>query len=130
MTILPMLMGCINSTVIFKQVEIIGTAIPQTDDTEGTLNLLAYHEQFGSGDLSYPFLEFARTERTSLDFEWTLEIPQTEGEGLAIRAWLDSDEDGNFCTPNGVLEYGGTHVFDQIDWIMEFEVTLNDPCAF
>ena len=130
MIIYAIFTGCINSTQVFQEVELIGSIIPQSDDENGSLQLIAYHAFYGSDELRYSFHEFARTERNALDFEWTLNIPQDEGDGLAIRAWLDTNEDGSFCTPEEDIEYGGTHVFDEIDWIMAFELTLDDPCAF
>lgn len=130
MMILALIAGCINSTQVLQEVELIGSVIPQSDDENASLQLIAYHAYYGSDDLRYPFHEFARTERATLDFEWTLKIPQNEGEGLAVRAWLDTNEDGIFCAPDEAIEYGGTHVFDEIDWVMEFELNLDDPCAF
>ena len=130
MILISLLMGCINDTSTFKQVEIVGSAIPQSSSETGTLNLIAYHAWYGEGDLEYPCHEFARTESTELTFEWTVDIPQEEGEGLAIRAWLDTNEDGDFCTPDNSDEYGGTVVFDSIDWLIEVDIELNDPCGF
>ena len=123
-------MGCINDTLVFKAVEISGTVTPQDPSDTGTLHLIAYHAWYGSDDLGYPFHEFDRTERLELDFEWRLEIPQEKGEGLAIRAWLDTDEDDAFCLPNTDNEYGGTVVFDAIDWQLEAEIVLDEACAF
>jgi hypothetical protein len=122
--------GCINDTSRFKQVDVVGTAIPFTDSDQGVLHVIAYHAQYGSGSLAYPFLEFDRTEFDDFEFEWSINVPQEEGEGLAIRAWLDTDGDGNFCSPDFREEYGGTVVFDDVDWVVEAEIPLTDPCDF
>lgn len=122
--------GCINDTTRFQQVDIVGTVIPFAESDQGVLQVIAYHAQYGAGSLAYPFLEFDRTEFDSVQFEWTINIPQEEGEGLAIRAWLDTDGDGNFCSPDFQEEYGGTVVVDNVDWIVDVVIPLTDPCDF
>jgi hypothetical protein len=122
--------GCINETIKFKRVDIVGTAIPHNDTDTGSLNIIAYHAQYGSGVLEYSFHEFSRTQSDSLEFDWNLDIPQKNGEGLALRAWLDRNDDGKFCTPDARDEHGGTTVIEEVDWIIEVDIELIDICDF
>jgi hypothetical protein len=74
------------------------------------------------GDLQHPLEEIEDFTSDSADFSHSFNYPAHMGEGLAIHAWLDTDGDETFCTPDARLDPGGLAYLTEIS---AGDVTLN-----
>ena len=74
---------------------------------EGTIYFRLFTLWAGEGDLRHPLGEIEDFQSDTADFTHTFEYPLHKGEGLAVHAWIDTDGDGVFCTPDFKQEPGG-----------------------
>ena len=125
--------GCINSVVNLKEITLTGT-VQQSDPsvtTDGKLYLTVLREWRGEGDLRYPMLPVTSIEVDGLGlYEWTFNINIDRDEGLALYGWLDSDQDGIFCSLDGDVERSGLTVLGSgpLDYVMNADLTLDSEC--
>jgi len=97
-------------------------SMPAGPVPEGTLHFRLYNLESLSGDLAHPLEEIEDFSSDTAAFTHTFEYPLHKGEGLAIHAWLDSDGDDVFCTPDSRLDPGGLAWMEETP---EGEATLN-----
>jgi hypothetical protein len=95
----------------------------------GTIHFRLYNLESGEGQLQHPLEEIEDFESDSANFTHTFEYPLHKGEGLAVHAWLDSDGDGIFCTPEKRTDPSGmSWVGDTPEGSIEMSITLSDNC--
>jgi hypothetical protein len=95
----------------------------------GTIHFRLYNLESGEGQLQHPLEEIEDFESDTANFTHTFEYPLHKGEGLAVHAWLDSDGDGVFCTPEKRTDPSGmSWVGDTPEGSIEMSITLSDNC--
>jgi hypothetical protein len=95
----------------------------------GTIHFRLYNLESGEGQLQHPLEEIEDFESDTANFTHTFEYPLHKGEGLAVHAWLDSDGDGIFCTPEKRTDPSGmSWVGDTPEGSIEMSITLSDNC--
>ena len=73
----------------------------------GVLHFRLFNLESLDGELRHPLQEIEDFDSDTANYSHTFEYPLHMGEGLAIHVWLDSDEDGVFCTPLARLDPSG-----------------------
>ena len=88
--------------------------------------LEAYPE---AGDLAHPLGEIEDFSTDSATFTHVFEYPLHKGTGLAIHAWVDTDGDDAFCTPNVRQDPGGLALTEETpSGEIDMTITLTDNC--
>ncbi len=88
----------------------------------GKLHFRIYVLESLEGDLQHPLEEIVDFESDTPEFTHSFDYPAHMGEGLALHAWLDTDGDGVFCTPDARLDPSGLGLTTDTP---EGDVTLN-----
>jgi hypothetical protein len=128
------LSACINDDLVLDEIELRGSIVvePDMSDMGGTIHLEFHHAFSGSGELEHPLglIERSELEPGARELDHTLLVPRDEGEGLVVYAWLDRDGDGILCGLEGdAAEPAGAITLDYPPYTLEFELTLDQPCA-
>ena len=106
---------------------------PNVLDPSGTVHLYTYNAYRGEGELRHPL--GAIEEKLQYDFgdgtiSHSFDYVPGSGDGFAVYAFLDTNEDGALCTPTERDEFSGFTVMDDepvgtVDVVIE----LNSACA-
>jgi hypothetical protein len=109
LSIAAILAGCSNApTENFRTITLNGNVMMTAGPLpQGTLHFRLFVLEALEGELQHPLSEIEDFDSESGIFSHTFEYPLHTGEGLAIHAWLDSDDDGIFCTPTSRLDPSG-----------------------
>jgi len=95
----------------------------------GTLHFRLYNLWYLEGELRHPLEEIEDFTSNTAEFSHTFEYPLHKGTGLAVHAWLDTDEDGVFCTPTSRLDAAGLTALEATPKEkVEVTVVLADNC--
>lgn len=133
----PFLGGCINEVETFHRVVVSGEVIGGSEQG-GAIYGEALHAWAGEGALAHPLKPFAFFELPGEGpFEFTIDYPVGEGEGLAIYGYQDINGDGLLCTPSYRDETAGITVdegFNPIEggdvpFTLTLDLNLDTPCA-
>ena len=121
------LLGCIPQSS-FQTVMVTGQV--QTEGSGPLQGELHYARSEMTDLLSHPggYLETLSFDEDGA-FELTLAVPLGLGSGLAAYAWQDSDEDGLLCGLGADNELSGADVVEQLDFEVDFDIWLTEPCA-
>jgi hypothetical protein len=95
----------------------------------GTIHLRLYNLWYLEGELRHPLEEILDLETNTSTFSHTFDYPVHKGTGFAVHAWIDTDDDGAFCTPSSHTDPSG------LAWSEEspaeeisLAITLTDNC--
>jgi len=124
--------GCINDDVHLYEVTLQGSvAVAEGAPSDGRIIVELRHESSGEGTLAYPLRPISKFEVDGVgDFEEIVLVPEDEGTGLVVYAWLDADGDGTLCAPGGAQELAGLTVVDDYPaHSLEVALVLAQPCA-
>lgn len=81
------------------------------------------------GNLRHPLKEIVDFESDSANYEHTFSYPLHMGDGLAVHAWVDTDSDGIFCTPNEREDPAGLGWTEETpDGDVQLDVILSENC--
>ncbi len=95
----------------------------------GQFHFRVYVLESLDGDLSHPLEEIEDFTSDTAAFSHTFDYPAHMGEGLALHVWLDTDDDGIFCTPTARLDPGGLATMqDSPAGEVDLDVTLSANC--
>ena len=96
---------------------------------EGTIYFRLYTLWSLEGELRHPLEEIEDFQSDSANFTHTFEYPLHKGEGLAIHAWIDTDNDAVFCTPTVRTDPGGLAWTEETpSGEIDMTITLTDNC--
>ncbi len=126
------LSACLNEDLVLDEIELRGSIVVEPDSPGGTIHVEFHHAMSGSGELEHPLglIERSELEPGARELDHTLLVPRDEGEGLVVYAWLDRDGDGILCGLEGdAAEPAGAVLLDYPPYAIEFEITLDQPCA-
>ncbi len=105
-------------------VELLAGPVPA-----GTIHFRLYTLWFLEGDLRHPLEEIEDFQSDSANFTHTFEYPLHKGTGFAIHAWIDTDDDGVFCTPSVRTDPGGLAWTEETPSSeIDMTITLTDNC--
>ena len=122
--------GCHGVVTIVQPVEINGT-IATADGNDRPVFLEAYQAWSGAGTPRYPLAFVDETVvDTPGDFQFTIELPIEDGEGLVLYGWQDPDGDAALCAPGSDEELTGLVVLseDEVADVVEADLVLDIPC--
>jgi len=95
----------------------------------GNLHFRLYNLWYLEGDLRHPLEEIEDFESDSPVFTHTFEYPLHKGTGFAVHAWLDTDGDGIFCTPDSRTDPSGLSTMTETpSGEIDVVITLTDNC--
>ena len=126
--LVPLLAGGCTDTTELSLLRVSGTVVlPQ--GAAGDINLIAFQVHSLTGELSHPLQRIEQWQSPTTAFAHDIQYPITQGEGIAVFAWLDVDGDGVHCTPEFRDEPAGLAVADTIDGNINFTVELTTNCV-
>ena len=95
----------------------------------GTVHFRLYNLWWLEGGLRHPLEEIADFTSESPNFSHSFEYPVHKGTGLAVHAWIDTDDDGVFCTPTAKLDPSGLAAMDENPaGDVTMNIVLTDNC--
>lgn len=95
----------------------------------GTVHFRLYNLWWLEGELRHPLEEIADFTSDSTSFSHSFEYPAHKGTGLAVHAWIDTDDDGIFCTPTAKLDPSGlTAMEENPAGDVTMNIVLTDNC--
>ena len=114
----------------YQTVTLNGTVEMQAGPVpEGSIYFRLYNLWSLDGDLRHPLEEVEDFQSDTANFTHTFEYPLHKGEGLAIHAWIDTDDDGVFCTPNVRQDPGGLAWIEETpNGEIDMTITLTENC--
>lgn len=108
------------------------TAGPGGPVATGTIHVNLYHAWSLTGELRHPLQFITSFDLEGGEFDHRFDYPVSQGEGLAVYAWQDTNGDGIFCTPTDRSELSGLTVLEQFTpggAPLDVRVALAEPCA-
>lgn len=95
----------------------------------GTISYRLFVLESLEGILQHPLEEIEDFQTDTPSFSHTFEYPLHMGTGLAIRAWVDADGDGVFCTPTERLDPSGlAYTTETPTGEVQLDITLTENC--
>jgi hypothetical protein len=123
-----LLTACAEAPVETRTVELTANIVTPPG-VEGPIEVRVFHAWSLEGDLRHPLqlIEIFEAD-TGRNFTRTFEYP-SEGEGLAVWAYVDTDGDGVHCTPDVRNDLSGLSVDEgAVPDQVEVTVNLTEPC--
>ncbi|MFW2404746.1 MAG: hypothetical protein ACN4GT_08260 [Gammaproteobacteria bacterium] len=112
-----------------KRIEVTTTVVPPPG-VEGPVEVRLFQLWSLEGMMRHPLqlLDIVPAEANKA-FTHTIDYPANFGEGLAVFAWIDTDDDGIHCTPTVRDDMSGLATVESVDsGKAEVIVTLTDAC--